>query len=192
MGDGTKFYCEHTSHHPPISHFLLEGPNNCYRMHGYYEFTGKMGSNSLTSGLKGPNTIEFADGTSVRFNAPDWRLGGTVMGERTIEGVGSIAYEDLSNQLKAVIVLGTYKAGGFFSGKASGSKTDFEGVLYKMKKNRKPTVFGKQQKLPERLDKIDDMDKKISGISGNWLSHLHFGDQKVWLIDEVLPPRQTP
>ena len=107
-------------------------------MHGYYEFTGKMGSNSLTSGLKGPNTIEFSDGTTVRFNAPDWRLGGTVMGERTIEGVGSICYEDLANRVKAVIVLGTYKAGGFFSGKASGSKTDFEGVLYRMKKNRKP------------------------------------------------------
>lgn len=133
-------------------------------MHGYYEFTGKMGSNSLVSGLKGPNTIEFADGTSVRFNAPDWRLGGTVVGERTIEGVGSIAYEDLANRIKAVIVLGTYKAGGFFSGKASGSKTDFEGVLYRMKKNKKPTLFGKQQKLPEKIDKIDDMDKKISNI----------------------------
>ena len=23
--DGTKFFCEHTSHHPPITNFLLEG-----------------------------------------------------------------------------------------------------------------------------------------------------------------------
>lgn len=24
--DGTRIFCEHTSHHPPISNFLLEGP----------------------------------------------------------------------------------------------------------------------------------------------------------------------
>jgi len=99
-------------------------------MYGYYEFTGSMGRNSLTSGLRGPNTIEFNDGSNIRFNAPDWRLGGTVMGERTIEGVGSLAYEDIKNRLKAMIVLGTFKAGGFFSGSASGNKSSFEGVVY--------------------------------------------------------------
>ncbi len=24
--DGSRIYCEHTSHHPPISNFLIEGP----------------------------------------------------------------------------------------------------------------------------------------------------------------------
>jgi len=26
FADGSRFYCEHTSHHPPITHYLLEGP----------------------------------------------------------------------------------------------------------------------------------------------------------------------
>ena len=56
-----------------------------------------MGKNSLTSGLRGPCTAEFPDGTKIRFNAPDFKLGGTIMGERTIEGVGSIVFEDLAN-----------------------------------------------------------------------------------------------
>ena len=56
-----------------------------------------MGKNSLTSGLRGPCTAEFADGTKIRFNAPDFRLGGTIMGDRTIEGIGSIVFEDLVN-----------------------------------------------------------------------------------------------
>lgn len=90
--DGTMYYCEHTSHHPPISHYLLEGPNEIYKMSGYYEFIGKMGGNSLTSGLRGPCKLEFKDGTVIRFNAPDFKLSGTVMGERTIECVGSLVF----------------------------------------------------------------------------------------------------
>lgn len=61
--DGTKYYCEHTSHHPPISHFLIEHPQGLYKMYGYYEFIGKMGKNHLVSGLRGPNTLEFKDGS---------------------------------------------------------------------------------------------------------------------------------
>lgn len=57
FADGSRYYLEHTSHHPPITHYLLEGPNNSYRMYGYYEFIGKMGKNSLTSGLRGPTTL---------------------------------------------------------------------------------------------------------------------------------------
>lgn len=37
FADGSKYYCEHTCHHPPISHFLLEHPDGLYRLHGYYE-----------------------------------------------------------------------------------------------------------------------------------------------------------
>lgn len=97
FADGSRYYCEHTSHHPPITHYLLEGPSESYRLHGYYEFIGKMGKNSLTSGLRGPATVEFPDGTKIRFNAPDFKLGGTIMGERTIECTGSIVFEDLRN-----------------------------------------------------------------------------------------------
>lgn len=57
FGDGTRFFLEHTSHHPPVSHFLIEAPDGAFRMHGYYEFTGSMGKNSLTSGLRGPNNV---------------------------------------------------------------------------------------------------------------------------------------
>ena len=97
FADGSQYFCEHTSHHPPITHYLLEGPNGSYRLYGYYEFIGKMGKNSLTSGLRGPCTAEFPDGTKIRFNAPDFKLGGTIYGERTIEGCGSIVFEDLAN-----------------------------------------------------------------------------------------------
>ena len=125
--DGTRFFCEHTSHHPPITHYLVEGPQGAWRQHGYYEFIGMMGKNSLTSGLRGPCTVEFPDGGKVRFNAPDFKLGGTIMGERTVEGVGSIVFEDQANQLKAVVLLGTFKSSGFFSKTQTGSRSGVAG-----------------------------------------------------------------
>ena len=103
-----------------------------------------MGKNSLTSGLRGPCTAEFPDGTKIRFNAPDFRLGGTIMGDRTIEGIGSIVFEDLANQLRAVVTLGTFKSSGFFSKKTSGNRSEFEGVLYQVKPDKMAlTKFGK-------------------------------------------------
>ena len=61
-----------------------------YEMWGFYEFTGSMQANSLKSGLRGPNNIKFADGQHIRFRTPDFKLGGTVIGERTVEADGSI------------------------------------------------------------------------------------------------------
>lgn len=45
--DGSKIYLEQTSHHPPISHFLMIGPNNFYKFHGFSNFKSSAGLNSL-------------------------------------------------------------------------------------------------------------------------------------------------
>ena len=89
-----------------------------------------MGANSLRSGLRGPNNIKFADGQHIRFKAPDFKLGGTVMGERTIEGTGHVIFEDLTNNYKAVILLSTYKKSGFWRKTESGSRDEYTGMIY--------------------------------------------------------------
>src|ERR1700761_7502821 len=86
-----------------------------YEFWGYYEFVGSMSANSLKSGVRGPNNIKFADGQHIRFKTPDWKLGGTVMGDRTIEATGSTTFEDLTNNVKAVITFSTYKESGFWT-----------------------------------------------------------------------------
>jgi hypothetical protein len=45
--DGSRIYLEQTSHHPPITHFLLYGPNNSFKYYGYSNFTTTAGLNSL-------------------------------------------------------------------------------------------------------------------------------------------------
>lgn len=101
-------------------------------MWGYYELMGKMGGNTLTSGLRGPTHLEFADGTRISFNCPDFKLGGTIYGERTIDIVGSQVYHDLTNGIRAVVVLSTYKEEGMFNKKVSGSRSGLEGMIYKV------------------------------------------------------------
>jgi len=48
LPDGTTFYAEQTSHHPPITNFVCEGPNECFRFSGFFELKATMsGLNSI-------------------------------------------------------------------------------------------------------------------------------------------------
>jgi len=122
--------------------FLVE--NDYYTMSGYYEFIGKMSSNTMITGFRGPATIKFKDGTTIVFNAPDCKLGGMVMGARTIECVGSLVFHDVAHRLKAVVFFSTYKESGFWDKTVAGSKSNISGLIYNViaKHNIVP-AFGK-------------------------------------------------
>lgn len=89
-----------------------------------------MGANQLKSTLRGPNNILFKDGQYIRFKTPSFKLGGTVMGDRTIDSVGNVIVEDLTNNYKAVLIMSTFQSKGFFNKKVSGKKDDFVGLIY--------------------------------------------------------------
>lgn len=38
LEDGSRFYAEQTSHHPPVTNFLFEGPDNLFRFSGHFEY----------------------------------------------------------------------------------------------------------------------------------------------------------
>ena len=48
--DGCRIYAEHTSHHPPITNYLLEDVDDTYRFYGSAEMTASLGANSLKAG----------------------------------------------------------------------------------------------------------------------------------------------
>lgn len=51
FADGSEIYCEHTSHHPPISNYLMYPKDKKgYIYYGFYEFVGSMSGNSLRAG----------------------------------------------------------------------------------------------------------------------------------------------
>jgi hypothetical protein len=61
----------------------------------------------------------------------DYKLGGTVRGARTIEPCGNFVFEDLTNNLRAIVIMGTYKKEGFWNVQVTGRKDEIEGIIYK-------------------------------------------------------------
>ncbi len=54
------------------------------------------------------------------------------MGERTIEAIGNLHAEDLTNNFKACISMSTYKNTGFIFSSETGSRDALEGIIYKV------------------------------------------------------------
>ena len=94
--DGTEIFIEHSSHHPPIAHFMVTGLNGLYTYKGYYEFTGALEhcGNSVRGRQKGPNILTFVDGTSIEFSRPVCRISGLLYGERVLEWTESMEFID--------------------------------------------------------------------------------------------------
>ena len=171
--------------------FLLE--NDEYTVSGYYEFIGKMSSNTMITGFRGPTTIKFKDGSTIKFNAPDIKLGGMVMGARTIECTGSLVFHDIANKLKGVVIFGTFKESGFWEKTITGSKANITGLIYRLSdKNNIAPVFGKSQKLPTDLKDLKDIEKSLCEIGGGYLSEITFDKRSYWNINTTVPARQIP
>lgn len=175
----------------------MQPQNDSYEFFGHYEFTANMGANTLKSGLRGPNNIKFADGQHIRFRTPDFKLGGTVMGDRTIEAHGNVYFEDLTNNVKAVVILSTYKKSGFFKKSESGKRDEYTGVIYQCDPIKDPEesakqLYGKHAIEIAELSKIKDMQRKICDIEGSWLRSLKIDGKKYWDIDSDTPERFKP
>jgi hypothetical protein len=175
----------------------MQAPDNSFEFWGNYEFTASMGANSLKSGLRGPNNVRFADGHHIRFKVPDFKLGGTVMGERTIEATGNVYFEDLTNNYKAVVILGTYTSTGWIKKTISGSKDEYKGVLYECEPILNPVASARQlysKKAIEmhKLTDIKDQVRPICEISGSWLKNLVISNKVYWDIERDTPERFTP
>lgn len=195
--DGTEVYCEHTSHHPPISNFYMSPPDKSYEFWGHYEFTASMSANSLKSMLRGPNNLKFADGQTIRFKTPEWRLGGTVMGDRTIEATGTVWFEDVTNNYKAVIIMSTYSKTGFWTKTESGKRDEYQGLIYESYPHENieasgKLLFSKHADEVKDLKKIKDCVRPICEIKGSWLKNLYIDGVKYWDINEDIPFRQQP
>ena len=171
----------------------MHSADRSYEMYGFYEFTGNMSANSLKSGLKGPNNIKFADGQHIRFKSADFKLGGTVVGERTIEADGNLVFEDLTNNIKAVVIFSTYKKSGFWSTVETGKKDEYTGMIYEctpinLAQSYK-NIYGKNTEEITDLSSLRDVVKPICELSGSWLKSLIIDNKTYWDIDADIPDR---
>ncbi len=103
LPDGTKFYGEQTSHHPPITNFMLEGPDNLYRFSGYFEYKAWLsGLNSLGGSRIGKQILNFKDGGLISIKDPNIEVSGLTVGDRVHNFHGQLIITDHINKLEVV------------------------------------------------------------------------------------------
>lgn len=150
--DGTKAYCEHTCHHPPITNFEIV--NDDFIMRGHLELVGKFKKNSLIGGYKGKANVIYPDLQVITYTFPQFRAGGMIFGSRTVNWESEMIFEDVENNIKATIVFGPKKKGGWFK-KTVGKRDDFAGQIVRN-------------------------GNKICDIEGSWLEGLSFDGVREW------------
>jgi len=85
-------YAEQTSHHPPITSFLIVNP--MFKQYGSIGMEATAAPNTMTGKIVGKFNLEFNDGTVYNFKLPDFTLSGIMVGRRYINWNGAIKIDD--------------------------------------------------------------------------------------------------
>lgn len=107
--DGAMIYMEQTSHHPPVSHFLIEGPNDNYKLYGWSLHSIKMGMQSANLLAQGFKEVVFKDGQKIRFNNTGDYIFNVFMGNMGHQLTGKITFTDEANGLEGWYEPGKYR-----------------------------------------------------------------------------------
>ncbi|KAI9992191.1 hypothetical protein PInf_017576 [Phytophthora infestans] len=178
LNDGTDVSCEHTSHHPPISNFQFTGEK--YSIAGFVLWHASMSvkSNAMLNTNKGPVRVTFPDteglpGTTIEYNLPYLQIGGLLWGDRTVDIMGNMVFEDKKNRLQCELRLNPDAKSGM-GGMFSSSKTptdSLRGVI---------------------LDTSASPPREICDVSGSWLHDLVFGNKTYWSINSFQSGYMVP
>lgn len=110
--NGEMFYGEQSSHHPPVSKFLLEGPDKCYRFEGSYESRIKLsGLDSISGTRVGVIKFSFPDGTFITVKDPTMHMTNLLSANKVLKVSGTMTITDEVNGLEAEFTYGALKPG---------------------------------------------------------------------------------
>lgn len=117
---GSKYYAEQTSHHPPISHFCLDGPEHLpFKLNGYIEVKLDMKGafSSLMFSLPGIVKLNLPDGSLIEMSTKTLEVTGILSDKKTYNMVGTMTICDVTNGVNAEVTFDCNKdkRGGFFS-----------------------------------------------------------------------------
>ncbi|CDW73094.1 UNKNOWN [Stylonychia lemnae] len=167
---GERYYAEQTSHHPPITSFMLEDPNNLYTFTGYFEMKAwPTGLSSLNGSRTGNQQIKFHDGGQITIKDPIAEISGLTYGDRIHNYIGRGYYIDTVNNIEAEVVYNPKdESEGFFSRFWGSKKSQLTDIIQ------------------VRICKVysDGAKQRLATGFGSWLSHLEFDGQIVWKLDD--------
>ncbi len=105
LPDGTRYYAEQTSHHPPVSSFQFDGPNNSFSAFGHLEYVAFLsGVNTFGGCRRGKYVFQFEDGGLLSYKDPNVELSGFVQGEKVNNWVDSLIIKDHINRMTSEVV----------------------------------------------------------------------------------------
>ena len=107
--DGAKIYFEQTCHHPPRSHYIIDGPNNNYSANGHLMFEIRSNPYSATVNCIGKRVVQFKDGQKIEYGWMNDYIWNVFMGTMGHQYTGKMEYRDEANNIYAYFDMGAYK-----------------------------------------------------------------------------------
>jgi len=173
--DGTEVFCEQSTHHPPASNWEVIDKNHTFHFWGYGIWSASCRGNTIKGTQKGPNNIDFADGSRVSYTLPDVNIKGVMWGERVIELGGTMVFTDETNSIACEVIFNPNAVG-------------FVRSFFKKAKDPADTITGEIYRTTSRKRTEADT---ICQIEGSWLTHLDIGGKKYWDI-KMVPSGVSP
>ena len=162
--DVFKVFAEQTSHHPPISNFLIE--SKIVRIYGHYELSGNTAGNTYLIKNQGPCYVHFLDTNQrIRFQLPDVALSGILWGSQSLTLSTSLLFQDKVNDLKCHI--------------SFDSNDGISGAIYKYRPSKL------QLDCNVAFSKVGDISQELMRLKGNWQKNLIIDGDEVWNIGSV-------
>ncbi|ETW01036.1 hypothetical protein H310_06667 [Aphanomyces invadans] len=162
LQDGATVHCEQAASSPlPIAYAQIVHPK--YALSSYAVVNVAMHTNTFTQVQNGPVRVSFPDGGLIELNLPSLRVSGLLWGDRVLDLVGTIHFQDKANGLACDLKLNFDEHKSMFS--SSKLPTDhFRGTI------------------------LHD-GETVCDVTGSWLDELRVGDEVVWNFErDSCPP----
>jgi len=95
--NGGTIYCEQTSHHPPISHILYEGPASCpFVLSGYYQFKLGVSKSFTCAYFSAPGKVKLTlpNKDIVHLSSKTIEISGLMSTSKLLNVTGSMVFND--------------------------------------------------------------------------------------------------
>ncbi|OHS93320.1 Oxysterol binding protein [Tritrichomonas foetus] len=170
--NGTEIFAEQTSHHPPISDFLLIGPDNSWRCYAHADFDVDSGMNQVEVKQNGIFKLEMQDGTNYEWVFPSVVMSGFMKGDKTIKIKGELNVYDVTNNLICTVEI-------------SPKKNLKRGIEYP----QASTIYGGVRENDRKI-KIGNIDYDHI-ISGDYCYEILYDGEKIWDISSSYAERPS-
>ena len=173
--DGTQYFAEQITHHPPVSAATMIGPGGSWKFEVIQEFkAGLVSPNTIQAYKQGALVITLEDDTQYVIEEAQLNISGLVVGEIVLANSGKVTVKDITNDITAEVILDPDRQEGYISSVAS--KLKFWGS----KKTKRPSDHFDINIYEGEIDK----ENIACQGKGSYLEYVEFEDEKYWEIGE--------